>query len=432
MAARQKAVELIGAFKGDRYAFGYGALGQVGRLAKGLGGSVLVIANDSTWLRPTRDAVLAGLDRAGVSALATVPGARPNSPHEDVYRMAMHLVDSLPAGVVAIGGGSTIDAAKAANVLAGLARREGRLESYLGAGKVTAALEESHQRLRPMLAVQTAAGSAAHLTKYANVTDPAAGQKKLIIDDAIVPPLAAFDYAVTESASPDLTIDGALDAFSHCLEVFYGIGPDRFDLARDIALAAIELVVTHTPQALAAPRDRPAREALGLASDLGGYAIMIGGTNGAHLTSFSLVDLASHGRACGIMNPYYTVFFAPAIQRQLQAVGGVLAAAGWVKADLAHLSGRDLALAVAEGMIAFASSLGCPTRLSQLSGFSDAHIRRALEAAQDPALETKLRNMPVPLSAALVNDTLGPVLEAARTGDFSLIHNLPWRGSPRR
>ena len=198
--------------------------------------------------------------------------------------------------------------------------------------------------------------------------------------------------------------------------------------SRDIALTAIELIVTHTADALARPRDRAARGALGLASDLGGYAIMVGGTNGAHLTSFSLVDLASHGRACGIMNPYYTVFFAPAIQPQLQAVGGVLAKAGLVKADLAHLTGRDLGMAVAEGMIAFTATLGCPTRLSQLDGFGEAHVRRALEAAKDPALESKLANMPVPLSAALVDEYMGKVLEAARTGDFSLIRNLPPRG----
>ncbi|MCJ7544744.1 MAG: iron-containing alcohol dehydrogenase, partial [Phycisphaerae bacterium] len=140
-----------------------------------------------------------------------------------------------------------------------------------------------------------------------------------------------------------------------------------------------------------------------------------------------LVDLASHGRACGIMNPYYTVFFAPAIQAQLRAVGGVLAGAGLIKADLAPLSGRDLALAVAEGMVAFAGSLGCPTRLSQLAGFSEAHVRRALEAAKDPALDSKLKNMPVPLSAALVDEYMGNVLQAARTGDFSGIRNLPPR-----
>ncbi len=55
---------------------------------------------------------------------------------------------------------------------------------------------------------------------------------------------------------------------------------------------------------------------------------MIGGTNGAHLTSFSLVDILSHGRACGLMNPYYTVFFAPAIQGPLRLMAGVMREAG--------------------------------------------------------------------------------------------------------
>ena len=45
---------------------------------------------------------------------------------------------------------------------------------------------------------------------------------------------------------------------------------------------------------------------------------MIGGTNGGHLTSFSLVDVTSHGRACALTNPYYTVFFAPAIEPALR------------------------------------------------------------------------------------------------------------------
>lgn len=433
MTAQEKAAELIKSFKGQRYAFGYGAVAQVGPLAGSLGSSGLVIANGAAWLRPVAEAVLARLREVGVSVLAGGPvaGARPNSPYEDVYRIAAGILHHDPPCLLAVGGGSTIDAAKAANVLACLGKRGGRLEAYLGTGKVTAALAQAREHLRPMLAVQTAAGSAAHLTKYANVTDLAGGQKKLIIDDAVVPPLAVFDYAVTESAPRELTIDGALDAFSHCLEVFYGVGPGQFDLVQDIALTAIELVVTHTAAALAHPHDRAAREALGLASDLGGYAIMVGGTSGAHLTSFSLVDLASHGRACGIMNPYYTVFFAPAIQPQLQAVGGVLARAGLIKTGLARLSGRDLGVAVAEGMIAFTSSLGCPTRLSQLPGFTEAHIRRALEAAKDPALETKLANMPVPLSAALVDDTLGPLLEAARTGDFSVIRPLP-RRSPAK
>ncbi len=65
---------------------------------------------------------------------------------------------------------------------------------------------------------------------------------------------------------------------------------------------------------------------------------MLGGTNGGHLTSFSLVDVLSHGRACAIMNPYYTVFFAPAIQEPLQLTGPLYKASGDTDADLDDLS----------------------------------------------------------------------------------------------
>ena len=84
----------------------------------------------------------------------------------------------------------------------------------------------------------------------------------------------------------------------------------------------IGLVVKYLPSVPSGTRRIiEARTALGLATDLGGYAIMLGGTNGAHLTSFSLVDILSHGRACAIMNPYYTVFFAPAVEEPLHAGG---------------------------------------------------------------------------------------------------------------
>ncbi len=115
---------------------------------------------------------------------------------------------------------------------------------------------------------------------------------------------------------------------AHCLEVFYGVGPKDFDLLREIISAAVEMLLRYTQVAVKAPDHLNARTALGLATDLGGYAIMVGGTSGGHLTSFSLVDVATHGRACGIMNPYYTVFFAPAIQKQLRIVGDLFKQGG--------------------------------------------------------------------------------------------------------
>ena len=148
---------------------------------------------------------------------------------------------------------------------------------------------------------------------------------------------------------------------------------------------------------------------------------MLGGTNGAHLTSFSLVDILSHGRACFIMNPYYTVFFAPAVEEPLRMVGEIFKRGGYTSADMTKLHGRELGLAVAEAMIALSQSVGFPTRLSEVKGFSAEHISRALVAAKDPALKMKLENMPVPLTSDMVDETMGSVLEAALDGDLSKV-----------
>ena len=66
---------------------------------------------------------------------------------------------------------------------------------------------------------------------------------------------------------------------------------------------------------------------------------MLGGTNGAHLTSFSLIDILSHGRACAILNPYYTVLFASAIQGPLRLLAGVCRQVGLAGPDIESLSG---------------------------------------------------------------------------------------------
>jgi len=117
---------------------------------------------------------------------------------------------------------------------------------------------------------------------------------------------------------------------------------------------------------------------------------MIGGTNGVHLTSFSLVDILSHGRACAITNPYYTVFFAPAIEKPLKLLGGIYKDAGLTQADMDSLSGRELGIAVAEAMISLSQRINLPVTLGEVEGFTDGHIERAPAAAKDPQLKMKL------------------------------------------
>lgn len=222
-----------------------------------------------------------------------------------------------------------------------------------------------------------------------------------------------------------VTIDGALDAIAHTFEVFCGAKGDAYDKAKEIAECAIGLVTTYAKDIIKNPGDIKAREAIGLATDLGGYAIMVGGTSGPHLTSFSLVDIVGHGTACGLMNPYYMVFYSKAIQNQLKVVGKIFKDHGYIKEDISKLEGRALALAVASGMIAFEKSIGAPTTLSDIKGFKkEVHVPRALKAAKDPDLKMKLQNMPVAMTADDVDEFMAPILEAAVTGDLSLIKEM--------
>ena len=422
----ERAASMLREFKGDNYAFGSGSLDDApGRFAAGFGRRSLFVGPLSApWFSSIRGRILASLDKAGVEVVEEVQSAAPNAPVEDVYRIFERIVDTKPDVIVAADSGSGIDATKAAAVLATLGISPPDINPFFGVGKVTEAFEQAGRSQMPVVAVMMASSSGAHLTKYSNITDTAAGQKKLIVDEAIIPPRAVFEYDVTTTQPMSLTLDGGLDGIAHCLEVYLGAPSESRDRARQVAELGIELIIKGLVEVKKDASNREARTLVGLGTDLGGYAIRIGGTSGAHLTSFSLVDVLSHGRACALMNPYYTVFFAPAIEEQLRVIGRIYAKYGFLEEDLDYLSGRELGVAVAESMVRFSRFLGFPTRLSEVEGVGRQHIDRCLAAAMDPQLDMKLRNMPVPLHAGLVDQYMGPILEAAWTGDFKKIQNM--------
>lgn len=430
MRLQARAKELLANWWGDRYSFGPGRLEEAASHAQALGGPVLVIASQGRWLRSARDRVMGALRATCVSLASAeiVPGAQPNAPEGDVLRLCAAIRAARPSTLIVVGGGSTIDAAKAAAALAALDGDAGLLHQLFGTGQVSSRLSSAGAAMPRLVAVQTAASSAAHLTKYANVTLAGTTQKKLIVDEALVPARAVFDYDLTASAPAGLIVDGAFDGMAHCLEVYWGTtsgaaAPAAAALIQEVALCGLELLVKYLPAAAGPAGNTESTVALGLGTDLGGYCIMLGGTNGPHLNSFSLVDVASHGRACAILNPYWAVFFAPAIEPQLRAVASVFSRHGHLDADAADLAGRDLGIAIARAMLDFAAALGYPTALGDLPGFGEEHIARALDAARDPQLSMKLRNMPIALDPANVDRYMGSVLRAAAAGKIELVRS---------
>jgi alcohol dehydrogenase len=431
---KAEARKLLSDWKKDSYVFGLDVLDRVGGMAKDFGDNTLLVTSASKWAQKHVQAVTKSLYAEKV-IYNPVVGARPNCPREDMYRIALQIAKFKPDNVVVFGGGSSIDGAKAASVLATYGAADvskvlgvdwgeaGSIDPYFGTGVVTKMKEETGKALVPVVAVQSASSSAAHLTKYSNITDRVEGQKKLIVDEAITPAKAVFDYEVTVGAPRSLTLDGGLDGIAHLWEVFMG-ATDKpyYEKEKHVASLGLSLIIGNLRRALA--DDVEARVALGLGTDLGGYSIMIGGTNGPHLGSFSLVDVLSHGRACAILNPYYTMFFSPSIQDQLVTLGQILKRTGFISkaTNLQNLGGRDLGEKVAKGMLEFNVSLGFPTTLQE-AGTTKAHLTKMLEAAKNPQLKMKLLNMPVPLdpSRGDIDLYMKSILEAAFTGNLDKI-----------
>lgn len=431
----ERAKKILKEWKGESYIFGEDILEETGRMCVQYGKKALFVVTGlgKSWVEEFMIKIKSSLKSYGV-IYEPINGARPNAPREDVYRIGLQVAHSKAEIIIALGGGSTIDAAKAAAILNTYTPKEvseilgipleeaDSVEPFFGTGLVTKIQEKTGKKVMPVVAIQTASSSGAHLTKYSNITDPLTGQKKLIVDEAIIPPASIFDYKITLNSPMSLTLDGGLDGIAHAWEVFMGArGPD-YEKIRDVSQLCIRLIVYGLKRVKRNGKDLEGRIALGLGTDLGGYSIMLGGTSGPHLGSFSLIDILSHGRACALLNPYYTVLFSPFIQDQLRILGAIFKEAGYIKEELGQLEGKNLGLAIAKGMIAFAKDLQFPTTLKE-AGASYDHIKRMLNAAKNPQLKMKLQNMPIPMDAEKgdVERLMKPVLEAAYFGDLSLI-----------
>jgi alcohol dehydrogenase len=111
-----------------------------------------------------------------------IRGVEPNASVGTIYRIALKALESQSDGLIALGGGSVIDAAKAVNVLVTLNVDD--IHPYFGVNNIQKVLSRD---LMPLLPIPTTAGTSAEVTKYSNVSDLVIGVKKLISDPSIIP-----------------------------------------------------------------------------------------------------------------------------------------------------------------------------------------------------------------------------------------------------
>ena len=114
----EQAKKVLKDWKGDAYTFGEDVLDATGKYAKKHGKKVTLVVTElgQAWIEKPLEQVKSSL-KANRVTFETINGARPNAPREDVYRISLQVARGKSDAIVALGGGSTIDAAKAAAVL---------------------------------------------------------------------------------------------------------------------------------------------------------------------------------------------------------------------------------------------------------------------------------------------------------------------------
>lgn len=256
----------------QRICFGAGRFAELGGLAAGLGRRVCLVTGEHSLERSGRLAALGQMfEVAGLEWLRVRIGNEPTT--ERVNEGTLLAREFGAEVVVAIGGGSVLDGGKA---IAALLGNGGEVLDYLeGVGRGKALAQPS----RPFIAVPTTAGTGSEATKNAVIGDEAKTYKKSMRADGMLPTIALVDPELTYDCPADVSAASGMDAMSQLLEAFTSRQANPLiDTLAGLGLG----MVSHLPQVIADPHDRAAREAMSMASLLGGIALANAGLGAIH------------------------------------------------------------------------------------------------------------------------------------------------------
>jgi alcohol dehydrogenase len=333
--------------------FGRGVLSQVGQAARRQGGvHVLVVSDPGVAEAGWTGEVLAHLAAAGVAA-ELWDGLTPNPKDHEVAAGCTAYTGSGCDVLVAVGGGSSIDAAKAIAVLATADQGGARIADYAGVGKVAGPLP-------PMVMVPTTGGSGSDVSQFCVVTDTSRQLKVTIGARSLVPDISVTDPRTLATVPDDITAYTAIDVLSHAIESY--LSKAASFLTDDHALAAVQGVCEHLLPALERPASIGPREGLARSSLRAGMAFsnaLLGATHAISHQIGGLTDLP-HGLLNAILLPHVMEFNASVAAGRLADVANAMGLrTGLMTPDEA----ADVAI---HTLRAFSGKAGLPTTLREL------------------------------------------------------------------
>ena len=360
--------------------FGVGVLAEVGQAARRQGAAhVLVVSDQGVGEAGWTGEVLGHLAEAGVSAQLWDRLTPNPKDHEVAAGCAAYLAGGCDV-LVAVGGGSCIDAAKAIAVLATQANQEGArgIAGYAGVGKVTGPLP-------PTVMVPTTGGSGSDVSQFCVVTDTARRLKFTIGARALVPDISVTDPRALTTVPHDITAYTAIDVLSHAIESYVSLAASF--LTDTHALTAIRGACEHLLPALDRPGDLRPREGLARASLQAGLAFsnaLLGATHAISHQLGGLTDLP-HGLLNAILLPHVMEFNAAVAAGRLADVAGAMG----LRTGL--MTPDEAADAAIQTVRAFAGKAGLPTTLREIGVECSQLDRVARGALHDAYIVTNPR-----------------------------------------
>lgn len=200
--------------------------------------------------------------------------------------------------LVALGGGSAIDTAKAVSIVAA---GGGRVEDYEGIDR------SSHPGI-PIVAVNTTAGTGSECTSFYIVTDPVRHSKMTMVDSNCMVSIAVNDIDFMMSMPPKLTAATGMDALTHAIEAVLSV--NATPLTDKDAIWAVQAVTEYLPRAVADGSDEQARTMMAYAENVAGMAFSNAGLGMVHAMAHALGGTYNlpHGVCNAVLLPYVLAF----------------------------------------------------------------------------------------------------------------------------
>ena len=221
-------------------------------------------------------------------------------------------------GVIAFGGGSAIDAAKAIALMVG---QSGSLWDYEDVASNWR--DVNGDTMAPVIAVPTTSGTGSEVGRASVITDPSKHVKRIIFHPNMMPALVILDAELTVGLPPQLTAATGMDAFSHALEAY--CANYYHPMAEGIAIEAIRLIKLYLPRATANGADLEARAQLMVASSMGATAFQRGlGAMHALAHSLGATYNSHHGLLNAILMPYVLKANRSAIEERIERLARYL------------------------------------------------------------------------------------------------------------